>query len=148
MLWLLGLHIAALLCWCAAIVGVPVLLLGREHFETGDATAGAVRESRHHSGATVIPRRVFTWLATPAALLTIASGTALFLLMGTVQGWLLLKLVLVALLVGAHVCAGLLMLRAERAGQAPPRYPGHGLSLLMLVIMMLIFSLVLAKPGT
>ena len=148
MLWLLGLHIVALLCWCAAILCVPMLWQEGVHFDTGDATAGAVRESRHDSGTTVIPRRVFTWLATPAALLAIASGTALFLLMGTVQGWLLLKLVLVVMLVGAHIAAGLLMLRAERSDKAPPRYAAAGLSLLMLGIMTLIFCLVLAKPGT
>jgi len=147
MLWLLVVHIAALLCWCAAIVCVPVLLQQRDPFDTGDDTAGAVRESRHDSGATVMPRRVFIWLATPAALLTIASGTALFLWMGTVQRWLLLKLVLVVMLVGAHIAAGLLMLRAERADQLPPRRPGAGLSLFMLGLMALIFFLVLAKPG-
>lgn len=147
MLWLLGLHIAALLCWCAAILCVPVLWHDSDRFDTGGATAGAVRESQHDSGATVMPRRVFTWLATPAALLTIASGTALFLWMGTVQLWLLVKLVLVVMLVGAHIAAGVLMLRAERADRLPPPWAGAGLGLFMLVLMGLIFALVLGKPG-
>ena len=147
MLWLLSLHIAALLCWCAGILCVPVLWHESHRFDTGEATEGAVRESHHDSGITVMPRRVFTWVATPAALLAIASGTALFLVMGTVQGWLLVKLVLVVMLVSAHIGAGLLMLRAERADQLPPRWWSAGLSLLMLVLMALIFSLVLAKPG-
>lgn len=148
MLWLLLLHIMALLCWCAAILCVPVLLLNGELFVTGAATVGAARESGYAGGSTVVARRVFIWVATPAALLAVGSGTLLFALMATLDVWMLLKLVLVSALVLAHIGTGLLMLRGERAGHGArtPVWLASGASLVMVALMLAIVTLVLAKP--
>lgn len=148
MLWLLLLHIAGLVCWGAAILCVPTLLLNGELFQTGSATAGAARETGHAEGTTVIARRTFLWVATPAALIAVSSGTLLFTLMATLEIWMLLKLVLVSALVLVHIAIGLLMLRAERAGHAArtPGWLAGGASATMLALMLAIVALVLAKP--
>lgn len=148
MLWLLTLHIAGLVCWSAAILCVPTLLLNEQFFQTGATTAGAARETGHVEGTTVVARRVFIWLATPAALIAVASGTLLFTLMRTLAPWMLLKLVLVSALVLVHVSVGLLMLRAERAGHAArtPAWLAGGASVLMLTLQLAVVALVLAKP--
>ncbi|MCK0537381.1 CopD family protein [Alcanivorax quisquiliarum] len=148
MLWLLTLHIAGLLCWSAAILCVPTLLLNDRLFQTGATTAGAARETGHTEGTTVIARRAFIWVATPAALIAVGSGTLLFTLMTTLAPWMLFKLVLVSALVLMHVSIGLLMLRAERAGHAErtPGWLAGGASATMLALMLAIVVLVLAKP--
>ncbi|MCC5868336.1 MAG: CopD family protein [Gammaproteobacteria bacterium] len=105
MLWLLVIHIAAVLFWCASLLYLPALIAGTSAGRTHiDPTP-----KRHDSAA----RFVFTHIATPAALLAIVAGSVVFLLNRTTDGWLIAKLTLVSGLVIAHSLIGLLVMRAE-----------------------------------
>ncbi|MCK7493507.1 MAG: CopD family protein [Comamonadaceae bacterium] len=101
--WLKLLHLAAVIVWCGALPYLAVAL----------ATAGEPPRK-------ALPRALFTTVATPAALVAIASGTAIFVFHGPTAEWLIAKLVLVALLVLGHAMAGVLVLRVERDGGAVP----------------------------
>lgn len=105
MLWLLMLHIAALLVWCAALIYLPVLVV----------VSPRTREARSQPTSSLpsIERFVFTHCATPFALLAIVSGTLVFIVNGTTEPWLIVKLSAVAGLVICHALLGLLILRAE-----------------------------------
>ena len=146
MLWLLLLHIAALLMWCAALLYLPVLVL------TAPKTRAAFPQP---SALYSIERFVFTRVATPFALLAIVAGPLVFLWNGTTAPWLILKLTGVVGLVICHALVGLLILRAEPAlrpleqGEPLParlRYSGYGLLAAIVGIVCAVLWLVLSKP--
>ena len=97
------LHFAALLCWCGSLLS------------SGDDRRRHKRSEqlfyRDHAHLT---RMVFTLISTPAALLAIGSGTALFLRDGTLAGWLIMKLTVVTAMALCHALCGVLVLRIER----------------------------------
>ena len=136
MVWLLFLHIASLVTWAAALC-ILVLLIPR------DSLVGQQANNTVDS----LERLWFTRLASPAGLLTIVSGTAIFALDGNFSSWLLVKLTLVTGLVICHVVAGLLILfnkNSKASGMAGK------CALLLIVILLLLLSiilLVLLKPG-
>ena len=127
--WLKLLHLAAVVVWCGAL---PYLALAL-------ATAGEPPRR-------ALPRALFTTLATPAALVAIASGTAIFVVDGPTAGWLVAKLALVALLVAGHAAAGALLLRVERDGRARPLAGGLLLAWTLLALLAIAW-IVLAKPS-
>ncbi|AIA75662.1 CopD family protein [Vreelandella sp. 21] len=102
--WLKLLHIAALVTWCGALLYLPALLLHALQLR---------KDAGFAQGTPPIPRFFYNSIATPAALVAIASGTLLFLLHGLLGGWLILKLGAVVLMVAAHGCFGWLILRLE-----------------------------------
>ncbi|MFA5494377.1 MAG: CopD family protein [Porticoccaceae bacterium] len=108
MLWILAVHVSAMLSWCAALLYLPVLIVGI------NARRAGIMEMRRPFNT--VERFVFTHVATPAALVAIMSGTAVFVLNRTVDGWLVAKLTLVTGLVICHTLVGLLVLRAESVG--------------------------------
>ena len=61
-----------------------------------------------------LTRTIFNLAATPAALLAIGSGTALFLRESIFDAWLIVKLTTVAGMVLCHALCGVLILRIER----------------------------------
>lgn len=135
--WLLLLHIAALLSWCATLLYLPALI----------AASRATAEDEPFSRARVpLTRQVFTLLATPAALLAIASGTLLFLVGGILGAWLILKLTGVAVMVVCHVLLGVLVLRLEDDPQRAVAPACAGLGLLAALAIAAVVWLVLAKP--
>jgi len=138
MLWLLAIHIAALLAWCAALLCLPVLI-GSER-----SWAGSGELHRPFDG---VERFVYTHLATPAALVAIMSGTVVFLLNRTVEGWLVVKLTLVTGLVVCHVLVGSLVLRLERAATVRVRLWTKLVAIAVVVLVGAVLWLVLAKPG-
>lgn len=150
MLWLLMLHIAALLVWCAALIYLPVLVATPQ-------TRAAPAPSA--SSAPSIERFIFTLFATPFALLAIVSGTLLFILNETTEPWLIVKLSAVAGLVICHALLGLLLVRVEMIDRpsetdggvvGPARSVRLGSYLLLAAVFGLIATilwLVLAKPG-
>lgn len=106
--WLLMLHISALLFWFGTLLYLPTLLNG---FARQDQVLeGGEVDNR----LPVMPRQLFTWFATPAALLAIVSGTAVFLLHNIVAVWLIAKLTLVSGLVICHCLLGLLINAAHK----------------------------------
>jgi uncharacterized membrane protein len=103
--WLKLLHITAVIVWCGALLYLPLAIANARAGTAALAARGVVRG-------------LFTHLATPAALVAIASGTAIFVLQGPLELWLLAKLVVVALLVLGHGLCGVLILRSERQLEA------------------------------
>ena len=116
MLWVLVLHICALLLWCAALLYLPVLVAGL-HARRADMDESLALRRPFNT----LERFVFTHLATPAALVTIMSGTLVFVLNRSVDAWLMVKLTLVVGLVVCHTLVGLLVLRAEMPDVASAR---------------------------
>lgn len=139
--WLLLLHICALLCWAAALLYLPALISGFARTQTQLQQITCEQGERSS-----LPRLVFTLFATPAALIAIASGTAVFVVNGIIEFWLVAKLTLVTLLVGVHSLCGLLVLRAE---QHQHRHLNVYCALAAAIsagLVGIIFWLVLAKP--
>lgn len=152
MVWLLMLHIAALLMWCAVLIHLPVLL----------AVAPKTRAAFLEPTATLptIERFMFTHFATPFALLAIFAGTLVFLLNGTTQPWLIAKLTAVVGLVICHALLGLMIIRMEaidwtkgdkevsqRTGLPRSlRYGNYCLITAICSLILVILWLVLAKP--
>ena len=133
--WLLALHITALVCWCGALLYLPALTAVTLRSGAGD---GEVPAS--------FSRAAYTLLVTPAALLAIASGTALFLVSQTVAGWLVVKLTLVAGLVLCHVVNGWMILHFEKAPRSYQTLICVLLGAASAALMVPIIWLVLAKP--
>jgi putative membrane protein len=136
--WLKILHIGAVILWCGSLLYLPL------------ATAAASGDARRRPAALGDPqdeilRALFIWVATPAALVAIGSGTLIFVVQGTLGLWLLAKLVLVGLLALGHACFGLLILRVERGQSA--RRAALLAGALLLPLLLAIAWLVLRKPG-
>jgi protoporphyrinogen IX oxidase len=140
MLWLLVLHITALLSWCAGLLYLLALI---SNVRAG-RTELTVSTRQHDSAA----RFVFTHAATPAALVAIISGTLVFLLNRTVEVWLIAKLSLVAVLVVGHALSGLLVLRAENDDGKPVQPWCWLLATALGGLMVAITWVVLAKPAS
>lgn len=132
--WLKLLHISAVIIWCGAALYLPLLL--RSSAQRIPANADSVRRW---------PRNVFVGVATPAALVAIASGTAIFVVDALVTPWLTYKLAGVGLLVLGHGACGMLVLRAEDGRLGACRIC-HVLTAFMLITLLAIAWLVLRKP--
>lgn len=135
--WIKVLHIATLLCWCAALLYLPAMLL---------AYARTRGETSFEVPAPILLRFVFTHIATPFALLAIMSGTLLFIVAQLIGGWLVLKLAAVSGMVLCHVLCGALIVRLERDRR---RFlvPASGLIVFTAALLMLaVLVLVLSKP--
>lgn len=139
MLWILVLHISALLFWCAALLYLPALIAGMHTRQI------EISEPYHQYGS--IARFVFTHIATPAALLAIMSGTIVLLLNRTAELWLIIKLTLVVGLVVGHTLVGLLLLHTQERSSKPVRLWCWSLSAVLCVLITAILWVVLAKPA-
>jgi len=133
--WLKLLHISAVIVWCGAILYLPTLL--RHSAPCVPAGGPSVRQW---------PRSVFIGVATPAALVAIASGTLIFVAHAVVTPWLIYKLAGVGLLVLGHGVCGMLVLRAEAGRLGACRFC-HVLTAVMLIALLAIAWLVLRKPS-
>lgn len=137
--WIKFVHIVALVCWCGALLYLPLLLAQSARLSSG--------ASLFNADAPPMPRFVYNSLVTPAALLAIASGTLLFLVHGLASGWLVLKLLAVAGMVLAHGFNGWLVLRLEH-GYAQGVVMGAMAALgLAATCMLVVVGLVLVKPS-
>lgn len=132
-------HIMALVVWCAGLILLPVLLhlYGRgpeARTQTGFAT---LRRVSHYS---------YTRLVTPAAVLAVAFGTVLIIVLDLVDPWMLAKLVAVSGMVLVHAWLGHLIVRTGE-GRGAYRMPPPLIALvLVLPLMLVVLWLVLAKP--
>lgn len=102
--WLKIVHIIALVFWSASLLYLPALVAAN--------TGRGERALAQPFGSSMI-RWLFTIVATPFALLAIASGSAIFLWEGTMGLWLIAKLTLVVGMVLLHIWCGVLILHAE-----------------------------------
>ncbi|RYF59640.1 MAG: hypothetical protein EOO29_48840 [Comamonadaceae bacterium] len=134
--WLKLLHICGVIVWCGALLYLPLAVAATNLPHKRPVALGDAEDE--------ILRGLFIWLATPAALLAIGSGTLIFIWQGTLGAWLLAKLALVALLVLGHASFGLLILRVERRESA--RGAALVVGALLLPLLLAIAWLVLAKP--
>lgn len=131
------LHLATLLVWCAGLLALPLTL--RWH----DPDSSPAR----HGRLLDITRGTYIWLATPAAVIAIGSGTGLMFARGVFEPWMFAKLVVVALLVVVHVRVGLAV---EKLKETPALAPTPGpwwLTLGAALAMCGVLLLVLAKPA-
>ncbi|WP_277374708.1 CopD family protein [Pseudomonas sp. AA-38] len=130
------LHLSTLICWCGALLYLPAMI------------AAGTRSSddlfyRDHAHLT---RMLFNLVATPAALLAIGSGTALFLREQLFDAWLIVKLTSVAGMVVCHALCGVLILRIERVAEPSLRRQCAVIGVLILTLIGCTLWLVLAKP--
>jgi len=130
------LHFAALLVWCGTLLYLPALV-------AAGTPGGSPPFGRDHHH---VMRTVFTLVASPAALLAIASGTALFVGADWLGAWLVLKLSAVALLVLGHALCGVLILKADALPAARVRSGCAALGGSMTLLIGAALWLVLAKP--
>lgn len=132
--WLKLLHISAVIVWCGTILYLPTLL---RHSASSVPGGLSLRQW---------PRKVFIGVATPAALVAIASGTLIFVTDAVVTPWLIYKLAGVGLLVLGHGVCGMWVLRAEDGRLGSCRFC-HVLTAIMLIALLAIAWLVLRKPA-
>ncbi len=99
MAWLKAVHIAGLSLWLAALASLPALLIAHRHKQDG-ADFARVRAATRFG---------YLALASPAAFVTVLSGTALLLVADALHGWMVVKLVGVGGLVLIHMRLGHLL---------------------------------------
>jgi len=131
-------HIAALSIWCAGLVGLPLLL---SKHESDDAQAD-------YSHLRLLTHQAYIFIVTPAAVITIAMGTALIFLRDAFVPWMFAKLVAVGVLVLLHAWIGhiTLMVGEQQGDYQPPRFwPPFMLCVTSLTIIVILL-LVLGKP--
>lgn len=135
--WLKLLHITAVIIWCGTLLYLPAAIA---------AASGPGRPAVFEPSGRHVLRSLFTLVATPAALLAIGSGTAIFVFQGPLALWLIAKLATVSLLVLGHAACGLLILRAERREQGHARALSVLIAASSLLFLTAIAWLVLQKP--
>lgn len=131
-----ALHLGLLAIWIAGLAALPAMLALHDK-AIGQSDFSRIRQATHYG---------YVWLVTPAAVLTVASGTSLIFLREVFAGWMAAKLVGVAGLVAVHAWVGhTIVAVAETEGEHEP--PGPFLPVLILSVLVLcVLTLVLAKP--
>ena len=131
-----ALHLIFLCIWVAGLFALPRMLARHDRAIVQDEFT-QIRRATHFG---------YVWVITPAAVMAIASGTALVFLREVFTGWAFAKFVLVALLVAMHAWVGHTIIAvAETEGQHQPPEPLVP-TILILVLVIGILGLVLAKP--
>lgn len=130
------LHFTALIAWCGTLLYLPALI----------AASCRSPQRAERPGHPQLNRTVFNLIATPAALVAIGSGTALFLRDGTFGIWLVAKLTAVAVMVICHALCGLLILQCERQPRPALTIVCAALGDITLGMIAATLWLVLAKP--
>ncbi len=82
-----ALHIAALVVWCAGLLGLP-LMLSKHEIGEGQASYSQLRLLTH---------RAYSYLVTPAAIIAISAGTVLIFLAGVFTLWMLVTILFLVL---------------------------------------------------
>ncbi|MDO5630621.1 MAG: CopD family protein [Paracoccus sp. (in: a-proteobacteria)] len=137
------LHIATMLAWCAALVALPVLLA--VYGDTWRNRAGGQAQARY-AEFRLITHYGYIGFATPAAIISIAAGTALIFAAGVFDLWFAAKLALVSGMALVHAWIGqLILISGEQQGRARLPHPLIALAL-GLPLMAGVLWLVLAKP--
>jgi preprotein translocase subunit SecY len=126
---------------------IPVIFASSLLYLPALIAAGTRRSNRlFYRDHAHLTRMVFTLVSTPAALLAIGSGTALFLRDGTLAGWLIMKLTVVTAMALCHALSGVLVLRIEREPERGVTHQCLALGVLVPLLIALTLWLVLAKP--
>jgi uncharacterized membrane protein len=91
-----AIHIAAMLCWCAGLVALPLLLMSYGH----------ARRQVRYSEFRLLTHYGYVAFATPAAVIAVVAGTALIFAAGVFDLWLIAKLAFVSFMALAHAWLG------------------------------------------
>lgn len=139
------LHIGTMLAWCASLVALPVLLSAYgQSWRHPHAAAGQAQA--RFAEFRLITHYGYIGFATPAAILAIASGTALIFAAGVFDLWFAAKLALVCGMVLVHTWIGdMILTSGEKRGRAWLPWPLTALSI-GIALMAAVLWLVLAKP--
>ncbi len=131
-----ALHIGFLSLWMAGLFALP-RVLARHDRAIGQADFTRIRHATHYG---------YVWFVTPAAVVAVASGTALVFLREVFTGWMFAKLVLVGGLVAIHAWIGHTIIAvAETEGRHEPPEPLWP-TLATVAAVAGVLTLVLAKP--
>jgi putative membrane protein len=129
-------HLAAIAIWSAGLIILPFLFWQRRALNLGGEL------DRLHR----LTRFVYVGMASPAAFVAIASGTALIFLQATFQEWFSIKMLLVGGMAMLHVVAGLILMQLFLAEGRFSRGAYVALSTAYLVLITAIVYVALAKP--
>lgn len=139
-----AIHIAAMLCWCAGLIALPLLLIAYGH----------ARRQVRYSEFRLLTHYGYIGFATPAAVIAVVAGTALIFAAEVFDLWFVAKLAFVSLMALTHAWIGHLIeqsgLQRRGRGSDPGRgyeMPWPGIALAIgLPSMAAVLWLVLAKP--
>ena len=109
MLWIKALHLLCVMAWLAGLFYLPRIFV---HYAEGSARGEDVRR------LAVMARRLFGFMTIMAGL-AVAFGLWLWLGYHDSGGWLMLKLVFVAGLLGYHAACRVLLGRVQRQAALP-----------------------------
>jgi len=134
--WLKAAHIAALCVWCAGLVFLPMLFLGRARRPELPMLKRLWR---------------FTWFGyrgviSPAAVLAIATGTGLIFANNVFVPWLFLKLLVVGGMALLHMYYGHVLEKLADRDRCYPRLGSIGLMVAANLLILTVLLLVLGKP--
>jgi protoporphyrinogen IX oxidase len=136
MVWLKAIHISALIVWCAGLLSLPGLLAAHHRIK-GDWTFRRLRGMTRFS---------YIAVASPAAVIAIASGMGLIAFTDISGGWFPLKLSAVALMAVFHVYCGHLRRVLHETPDALPGWLYRILPAAPLLLIPYVLWLVLARP--
>lgn len=137
-------HLAAMLCWCAAMIALPVML----YFYGGiwRKSRGSEQEQARYAEFRMITHYGYIGFATPAAIIAIATGTGLIFADQVFDLWFVAKLALVAGMSLVHAWIGHFILVSAK-DRGLQRMPSPVWTLVLgLPLMAGVLWLVLAKP--
>jgi protoporphyrinogen IX oxidase len=136
MLWIKALHIVFVVAWFAGLFYLPRLFV--YHAQADDA----VSRERFK----VMERKLYRGIMTPSMALALGFGTWLWLGYGFRGGWLIAKLILVAVLLGYHFWMGALVARFARDANRRSHVFYRWVNELPVVLLAAIVILVVVKP--
>jgi len=134
--WAMSVHLVGLLTWSAGLFALPALY----------AAYPNIHDSRSRQRLRGMARFTFIAIASPAAVITIVAGTVLIHPTGAYEGWLVLKLGLVALMALFHIVCGRLVVVLHHKPSFWPAGAHLALIAVPAILISCILWLVLAKP--
>lgn len=130
-------HVGAIAVWAAGLLVLPFMLMKRRRVPVGESVEEVL----------VFTRRMVLWLVSPAALVAVASGTALILLRPVYFPWFTAKLAAVGALAALHVVQSGWVLRMFAPDAREPRWRLLTAAFGNALVIGAILLLVLAKPA-
>jgi len=136
MLWIKALHLFAVIAWLAGLFYLPRIFV---HFAEGRAQGEDVRR------LVVMARRLYLFMSV-MAVFALSFGLWLWLGFHDSGGWLMLKLVFVAALIGYHLACRMLLTRLQRAAPLPSSLALRLFNESSLLLVLPIIVLAVVKP--
>lgn len=136
MIWVKAAHIIALSIWAGGLIALPALLR-RDSEMAGPAMAARL----HH-----FTRFAYDALVSPAAVIAIATGTALIFSYVVIDDWLFLKMMAVAGMGAVHMMIGRALDQSEGESFKPSHFKRVALFTGAIVFVSLTLYFVLARP--